>query len=229
MKILYLIPARGGSKGLKKKNILKLLDKPMINYTLDAVLPLLGNNDEVCVSTDNNEIKDVVEKNGIKVPFIRPSYLASDSATTKDVINHALEWYSNNNKLFDLVVLLQPTSPLRTSIHIKECLKLWNKDIDMIVSVKETDANPYYVLFEEDQNLFLKKSKEGSFTRRQDCPKVYEYNGAIYVISVDSLKHKDFNNFDRKKKYLMSKESSIDVDDFIDFNLAELMIKKLNV
>jgi len=229
MKILYLIPARGGSKGLKKKNILKLLDKPMINYTLDAVLPLLGNNDEVCVSTDNKEIKDVVEKNGIKVPFIRPNYLASDSATTKDVINHALEWYSNNNKLFDLVVLLQPTSPLRTSIHIKECLKLWNKDIDMIVSVKETDANPYYVLFEEDQNLFLKKSKEGSFTRRQDCPKVYEYNGAIYVISVDSLKHKDFNNFDRKKKYLMSKESSIDVDDFIDFNLAELMIKKLNV
>ena len=201
----------------------------MINYTLDAVLPLLGNNDEVCVSTDNKEIKDVVEKNGIKVPFIRPNYLASDSATTKDVINHALEWYSNNNKLFDLVVLLQPTSPLRTSIHIKECLKLWNKDIDMIVSVKETDANPYYVLFEEDQNLFLKKSKEGSFTRRQDCPKVYEYNGAIYVISVDSLKHKDFNNFDRKKKYLMSKESSIDVDDFIDFNLAELMIKKLNV
>ena len=229
MKILYLIPARGGSKGLKKKNILKLLDKPMINYTLDAVLPLLGNNDEVCVSTDSKEIKDVVEKNGIKVPFIRPNYLASDSATTKDVINHALEWYSNNNKLFDLVVLLQPTSPLRTSIHIKECLKLWNKDIDMIVSVKETDANPYYVLFEEDQNLFLKKSKEGSFTRRQDCPKVYEYNGAIYVISVDSLKHKDFNNFDRKKKYLMSKESSIDVDDFIDFNLAELMIKKLNV
>jgi CMP-N,N'-diacetyllegionaminic acid synthase len=229
MKILYLIPARGGSKGLKKKNILKLVDKPMINYTLDAVLPLLGNNDEVCVSTDNKEIKEVVEKNGIKVPFIRPNYLASDSATTKDVINHALEWYSNNNKLFDLVVLLQPTSPLRTSIHIKECLKLWNKDIDMIVSVKETDANPYYVLFEEDQNLFLKKSKEGSFTRRQDCPKVYEYNGAIYVISVDSLKHKDFNNFDRKKKYLMSKESSIDVDDFIDFNLAELMIKKLNI
>ena len=88
MKILYLIPARGGSKGLKKKNILKLVDKPMINYTLDAVLPLLANNDEVCVSTDNNEIKDVVEKNGIKVPFIRPSYLASDSATTKDVINH---------------------------------------------------------------------------------------------------------------------------------------------
>jgi len=225
MKILYLIPARGGSKGLRKKNILKLVDKPMINYTIDAVLPLIGINDEICVSTDNKEIIDVVEKNGVKVPFTRPNYLSSDTSNIKDVIDHALEWYSNHNKFFDIVVLLQPTSPLRSSVHIKESLKLWNKDIDMIVSVKETDANPYYILFEEDQNSFLKKSKEGSFTRRQDCPKVYEYNGAIYVISVESYKNKDFSAFDKVKKYLMNKESSVDVDDFIDFSLAELLIK----
>ena len=229
MKKLFLIPARGGSKGLRKKNILKLVDKPMINYTLEAVLPLLDKDDEICVSTDNKEIIDIVEKNGVKVPFIRPNYLASDTSTTEDVINHALKWYSNQNKFFEVVVLLQPTSPLRTSLHIKESLKLWSEDIDMIVSVKETDANPYYILFEEDQNSFLKKSKEGSFTRRQDCPKVYEYNGAIYVISVESYKNKDFSAFDKVKKYLMTKESSIDVDDLIDFSLAELLIKKLKL
>ena len=225
MKILYLIPARGGSKGLRKKNILDLAGKPLINYTVDSVLPLLKKNDEICVSTDSDEIKDIVEKNGVKVPFLRPNYLARDTSTTLDVINHAIDWYSKHNKFFDTLVLLQPTSPLRTSIHIKESLKLWSTEIDMIVSVKETDANPYYILFEEDKNLFLRKSKDGKFTRRQDCPKVYEYNGAIYVITIDSLKIKNFYNFDKIKKYLMLKESSIDIDDIVDFRLAELIIK----
>lgn len=226
MKILYLIPARGGSKGLNRKNILNLANKPMINYTLDAVLPLINDNDEICVSTDNKEIIDVVKKNGVEVPFTRPSYLATDTSTTNDVINHALEWYSKNKIFFDIVVLLQPTSPLRTTTHIKEALELWNNDIDMLVSVKETEANPYYILFEENQKSFLKKSKEGNFSRRQDCPKVYELNGAIYIISVESYKHKGLNSFDKVKKYLMNKESSIDVDDYVDFKLAEILIKK---
>tara|TARA_B100000927_G_scaffold213923_1_gene174338 strand:+ start:5415 stop:6104 length:690 start_codon:yes stop_codon:yes gene_type:complete len=227
MKILYLIPAREGSKGLSKKNILTLDGKPMINYTLDAVIPLKKDNDEICVSTDSEEIKNIVEKKGIKVPFKRPKHLASDTASSRDVINHAIKWYSLSNKFFDLVVLLQPTSPLRTLNHIKECISLWEQNIDMVVSVKETDANPYYVLFEENKDLFLKKSKKGNFTRRQDCPKVYEFNGAIYVIRVKSILHADFNDFNKIKKYLMNKESSIDVDDIIDFHLAEIMIKKL--
>lgn len=227
MKILYLIPARGGSKGLFRKNVLKLNHKPMINYTVDAALDLLTDNDEICVSTDDEEIRSVVEKNGIKIPFIRPAHLSNDEATTEEVVNHALKWYSNHDKFFDIVVLLQPTSPLRTSTHIKEALDLWHRNIDMVVSVKETDSNPYYVLFEEGEDSFLKKSKLGNFTRRQDCPVVYEYNGAIYVISVNSLENKSLMTFDRVKKYLMTKQTSIDVDDIIDFKLAEITIKLL--
>ena len=97
----------------------------------------------------------------------------------------------------------------------------------MIVSVKETDSNPYYVLFEEDRNFFLQKSKKGNFTRRQDCPMVYEFNGAIYIISIESLKNKSLNKFKKVKKYLMSKRSSIDIDDLIDFKLADLIIKEM--
>jgi len=225
MKILYLIPARRGSKRLAHKNILKLANKPMINYSIDAVLPLLKSNDELCVSTNDKEIIEVVEKNGISVPFIRPDYLSSDTTSTQEVVDHALQWYSNQGIHFDILVLLQPTSPLRTTINIQEALKLWNKEIDMIVSVKKTDANPYFVLFEEDQYGYLQKSKKGEYTRSQDCPKVYEYNGAIYIMSVNSIKN---NSFSRKIKYLMAKKNSIDIDDVIDFKLAELLIKEMN-
>ena len=131
MKILYLIPARRGSKRLAHKNILKLANKPMINYSIDAVLPLLKSNDELCVSTNDKEIIEVVEKNGISVPFIRPDYLSSDTTSTQEVVDHALQWYSNQGIHFDILVLLQPTSPLRTTINIQEALKLWN--INLVV------------------------------------------------------------------------------------------------
>jgi CMP-N,N'-diacetyllegionaminic acid synthase len=98
--------------------------------------------------------------------------------------------------------------------------------VDMVVSVKETDSNPYYVLFEEDRNEFLQKSKQGTFTRRQDCPKVYEYNGAVYVMSISTLKNNGIFNFNKKRKFTMSKESSVDVDDIIDFRLAEILMKE---
>lgn len=228
MKKLFLIPARGGSKGLPGKNILSLSGKPMIVYSIDAILPLLEPDDEICVSTDDQKIVDVVEKHGIKVPFLRPKILSNDTASSQQVIEHALEWYSNQGVFFDVLVLLQPTSPLRTTNHIQEALNKWSKDIDMIVSVKQTDSNPYYSLFEEDKNSFLQKSKEGKFTRRQDCPKVYEFNGAIYIISVKSLENKSLNEFNKVKKYLMSKKSSVDIDDIIDFKLADLIIKEMN-
>lgn len=227
MKKLFLIPARGGSKGLPGKNILPLAGKPMIIYTIDAVLPMLEPGDEICVSTDDQKIVDIVEKQGIKVPFLRPEILSNDTASSQQVIEHALEWYTNQRVFFDVLVLLQPTSPLRTTNHIQEAFKKWSKDIDMIVSVKETDSNPYYVLFEEDRNFFLQKSKKGNFTRRQDCPMVYEFNGAIYIISIESLKNKSLNKFKKVKKYLMSKRSSIDIDDTIDFKLADLIIKEM--
>lgn len=224
MKKLFLIPARGGSKGLPRKNILSLAGRPMIEYTLDATIGAMEEGDEVCVSTDDSEIIQVVENYGIKVPFVRPKELASDTAGSEEVIHHALDWYDEKGVDFDVVVLLQVTSPLRNANHIKEAIALWNDKIDMVVSVKETDANPYYVLFEENEEGFLEKSKKGNFTRRQDCPKVYEYNGAIYIFTPENIQKKRFNSFTKIQKFLMDNTSSLDVDDAIDFQLAGLFI-----
>lgn len=222
-KILYLIPARGGSKGLPKKNIKVLAGKPLIYYSINAALSLTTS-ENICVSTDSPEIKKVAEEFNIDVPFLRPDMLASDSATTEDVILHALDFYKRKGVSYDFVVLLQPTSPLRKSTHIKEALSLIKPGVELIVSVKETDSNPYYVLFEENNKGVLEKSKKGVFTRRQDCPVVYELNGAVYVISVKQLKKKGYQNL-KMLKFVMPKESSVDIDDEIDFKLAELLMK----
>ena len=224
MKKLFLIPARGGSKGLPRKNILPLAGKPMICYSIDAAREAMDPDDELCVSTDDLEIIEVVEDYGIDVPFERPAELASDAASSEQVITHAIQWYRVRGIEFDIIILLQPTSPLRNAIHIKEAINLWSNETDIVVSVKETDSNPYYVLFEEDEDGFLHKSKDGEFTRRQDCPKVYEINGAIYVMDAMTF-GKNINVVGKKiRKYLMEKIDSIDVDDQVDFDNAELIL-----
>ena len=225
MKKLFLIPARGGSKGLPRKNILPLAGKPMICHTIDAAKEVMDQGDVLCISTDDSEIINVLNKQGFEVPFVRPKELASDKASTDQVINHAIQWYKEKGISFDLVILLQPTSPLRTEKHITEALNLWNGDIDMVVSVKETEANPYYVLFEENDSGFLRKSKNGNFTRRQDCPKVYEYNGAIYLFSAKNFVNKGLAGFSKIKKSVMPKWNSIDIDDLTDFMIAEYLIR----
>lgn len=221
-KTLYIIPARGGSKGVPNKNIKILAGKPLIYYTIKAALEVADSSD-ICVSTDSIEIKKVAEDNGVFVPFLRPDSLATDFASSEDVILHALEFYKNIGVNYDYVVMLQPTSPLREGRHIKEAIYLIKEGVELIVSVKETDSNPYYVLFEEDNQGVLKKAKEGVFTRRQDCPIVYELNGAIYIIKVDKLLKKGYQNL-KKVKYLMSAEHSIDIDNLLDFKIAELII-----
>lgn len=221
MRILFLIPARGGSKGLPKKNIKVLKDKPLICYTIDAAKPLLNCNSEICISTDSQEIRDVVMEYGIDVPFLRPAEFSTDFASSEQVMQHALGFYSQNGKEFDLLILLQPTSPLRNTKHILEALNLFDSALDMVVSVKETKSNPYFNLFEEDKSGFLHRSKESSYTRRQDCPQIYEYNGAIYIINVKSLLYKGFGKLDKVKKYVMSEEDSIDIDTIRDFESIE--------
>lgn len=225
MKTLYLIPARGGSKGIPGKNIKPLAGKPLICYTIDAARGVAADED-ICVSTDSLEIKDIVEKHGLTVPFLRPYELSTDEASTEDVIKHALDFYRQKGLDYELVVLLQPTSPLRTGFHIREACKKFSGELDMLVSVCEAKANPYYVLFEEEENGFLFKSKDANFTRRQECPVVYELNGAIYIINLKSLKEKRIKNFNKIKKYEMERASSIDIDDEFDWLVAEILIFK---
>ena len=222
---LFIIPARGGSKGLPRKNILPINGKPMICYTIDAARGV-SNDSNICVSTDDLEIKQVVEDYGLNVPFLRPEELATDTAGTREVLLHAINFYQNTlNRQFLKICLLQPTSPLRTSQHISEAHRLWSNDLDMVVSVKESKANPYFNLFEEQENGFLKKSKEGNFTRRQDAPKVWEYNGAIYFINIQTLRNKPLAIFKKVLKYYMPDIDSVDIDTIIDWKLCESILR----
>lgn len=220
MKVLVVIPARGGSKGIPGKNIKLLNEKPLIQYTIEAAQKMFQNQ-QICVSTDSLEIKEVVESLGLKVPFLRPESLATDTSGTYEVLVHAVEYYESQGYNADVLVLLQATSPFRTEKHIDEALQLFYEDCDMVVSVKETKSNPYYILFEEEQNGYLKKSKEANFTRRQDCPKVWELNGAIYIINIASLKSQLMSEFTKIIKYEMDEYSSHDIDTPFDWQFAE--------
>tara|TARA_B100001769_G_C21966979_1_gene520228 strand:- start:46 stop:735 length:690 start_codon:yes stop_codon:yes gene_type:complete len=224
---LVIIPARGGSKGLPNKNIKILNGTPLINYTIEAARKVFEDY-QICVSTDSKKIKSVVEKTGLSVPFLRPIKIAKDNSSQREVVLHAIEYYENErNFKIDYIVLLQPTSPLRTSKDILNALKLYHKDLDMIVSVKETKSNPYFVLFEEDNKHYLKKIKESNFVTRQSCPKVWEFNGAIYIIKKKSILNNEIHNFSRVKKYVMDNYSSVDIDNILDFKIAEYILKTI--
>ena len=187
MKILVIIPARGGSKGIPHKNIKPLNGKPLIYYTIDEAREIVDD-DDICISTDDPEIINCVENYGLHVPFVRPEELATDTAGTYEVLLHALNFYEKQGRHYDVVLLLQNTSPFRKIEQIMEALKLYTPDVDMVVSVKECAANPYYCVFEEDNNGYLHVCKgDGNIFRRQDAPKVYEYNGAIYIINTEKL------------------------------------------
>jgi len=225
-KILAIIPARSGSKGLKDKNIKKLNGKPMIAYTIKAAQKS-GIFKDIIVSTDSKKYARIAEKFGAQIPFLRPDYLANDYASTNEVILHTLNEMKRKEKKYDYFMLLQPTSPLRTKENIKEAYQLLiKKKANAVISVCKTDHNPLLInTLDETLSLdnFLDEAKN---TRRQDMPDYYRINGAIYLSKVDYfINFKDFykeNSF----AYLMSKEKSVDVDDKIDFKLAEILIKE---
>jgi CMP-N,N'-diacetyllegionaminic acid synthase len=227
LKPLVVIPARGGSKGIPRKNIKLLQGKPLIQYSIEEAQKIFSD-EYIFISTDDREIKEVVEKSGLKIPILRPKELATDTSGTYEVLLHAINYYEKNKNYFpDVIVLLQPTSPFRNAKHIKEALNLFCSDCEMVVSVKETKSNPYYLLREENQDGWLVKSKDGNFTRRQDCPKVYELNGAIYVINVNSLKEKAPHEFTRVRKYEMDELSSHDIDSELDWKITEVLLDHL--
>lgn len=221
---LVLIPARGGSKGIPKKNIKLLKGRPLIYYTIDAAKELFAD-DQICVSTDSDEIANIVTSYPLAVPFIRPSVIASDSSGMYEVILHALSFFKDKGRYFDTVILLQPTTPLRTGQHIKEALSLYDSSCDMVASVKQSKANPYFTLREEDENGWLQQSKKSDFVRRQDCPPIYELNGAIYIMRVTSLKSTPPSHMKYVKKYVMDDFSSIDLDSPLDWSWLEFLIE----
>ena len=167
MELLYVIPARGGSKGIPHKNIKKLKGIPLIHYAIQQARSV-ATDENICITTDDPEIIAVSEQTGIKVPFTRPFDLATDSASMQEVLLHAVDFYERKGRIFDAIVLLQPTSPFRSTADIEKAITDYTPDIDMLMTVRKTDANPYYILFEEKDG-FLFKSKDGEFETRGSC------------------------------------------------------------
>ncbi|MCM1076509.1 MAG: acylneuraminate cytidylyltransferase family protein [Bacteroides sp.] len=221
---LFIIPARGGSKGIPRKNIKELCGKPLINYSIEVARSIAPDS-HIIVSTDDDEIREVAEATGLPVNYRRPESLGGDRTGSREVILDVMDWADNNGIEYDKVVLLQPTSPMRTVEDVTGCLKLYNDKTDMVVSVTEAACNPYYDCFETgaDGTLMISKG-DGHFTRRQDAPKAWQYNGAVYVINPDSIRKMALGEFPRRIPYEMPRSRSVDLDTPIDWMITETLM-----
>lgn len=225
MKNIAIIPARSGSKGLRDKNI-KLLDgKPLMAYTIEAA-KASGQFDVIHVSTDSERYAEIAGNYGADVPFLRDQDLAGDTANTWDVLRAVLRKYEDLGKKFDMVTLLQPTSPLRDAEDIKGACELFEKkNADSVVSVCMTEHSPL-LCNTLDGNLsmknFIDMEKVG---RRQGLPDYYRLNGAIYIQKVPLMMEGATLYGDKSYAYVMKKEKSVDIDDAFDFLMAEAVVK----
>lgn len=223
--VLVVIPARGGSKGIPGKNIKPLGGHPLLHYSIWLARRVVPDA-QILLSTDSPGIQSVAEETGLHVPFLRPPELATDAAGTYGVLLHSLDWAeAQHGRSFPLLLLLQPTSPFRQLQDLRRCFEAYRPGTELVVSVMESKANPYYTLFEEDAQGYLQQSKPGHYTRRQDCPPVYEYNGALYLIDTAALRQRPLHQFTRKRKVLMPEERSLDLDTPLDWQIAELLLQ----
>lgn len=219
---LAIIPARGGSKRLPRKNVLNLSGKPLIGWSIEAGLQSKYT-DKVIVTSDDDEILEIAHNFGSKT-IKRPNVLASDTATSFDAIKHTIE----NVDKYDYIILLQPTSPLRNSRHIDEAIELLiSKNAEAIVSVTEMDHNPLWSNpLPEDNSLKGFLRDEILNQRSQDLETYYRLNGAIYICKTEKLLNEgSFFIKDNIYAYIMDRESSVDIDNLLDFRFAELLIK----
>jgi len=220
---LAIIPARGGSKRLPRKNVLDLAGKPLIAWSIEAGLKSKYI-DKVVVTSDDDEILNIAIKLDVDT-IKRPAELASDTSTTFDTIKHTID----NIKIYDYIILLQPTSPLRTEKHINEAIELLeSKNAAAIISVCEAEHSPLWsntLLENNDMSNFLREEIKNK--RSQDLPTYYRINGAIYICKTSRLlKEKTFFIKDKIYSYLMKREVSIDIDELIDFKLVEVLVNE---
>lgn len=224
---LYIIPARGGSKGIPRKNIKKLCGRPLIHYSID-VARALADDSHIIVSTDDDEIREVAGMTGLKIDYRRPAYLGGDSVGSREVIIDAMDYADKKGIKYNKVVLLQPTSPMRTVDDVKGCLELFKPGVDIVVSVTEAACNPYYDCFETSPDGSLHVSKgDGKYTRRQDTPKAWQYNGAVYVINPASIRSMGLGEFPVRIPYEMPRSRSVDLDTPLDWHITEMLMHEL--
>lgn len=225
-KIAALITARGGSKGIPKKNIVKLCGKPLINWTVESAVKSKYI-DKIFLSTDSDEIINSVKKFPVEIPFKRPENLSTDKSTSTDVILHFIDWMKKKCNQFDTLLLLQPTSPFRKSVHIDNSIKKFiDSDSLSLISITENIKSPFLSRKINSKGFVEKLFDAKNEKRRQDIPLTYYINGAIYLTDVKNFeKYKTFQTT-KTLSYIMPYYSSIDIDEPVDLKIAELYFKE---
>ncbi len=228
---LGVIPARGGSKGIPKKNIREMNGKPLIAYTIEASNAAIekGVLNRCIVSTDSKEIADVSRIFGADVPFMRPEYLAGDTVKSVDVILNALSFLENQGEYYDAVVTLQPTSPLRTADNLIAGINMFDEcTSDSLIAVYEdVKANGFnYYRMGENYRGIAEHREHNIGIRRQEMKPMYVRNGALYISTIELLKNRRLIIGDAPLLYVMPKERSIDVDSMMDFEYIDFLMRK---
>ena len=229
-KIIGIIPARIGSKGLKFKNLKIINGKPLIYWPIQS---LKGSKyiDKVILNTDSQKIKDIGMKMRVEVPFLRPKYLASDSSKISDVIMHTLKYFERKKEFFDYILLLEPTSPLTTSNDVNQAIEILEKNknkADALVSVVENISNHPKFSVKLDKNHMLKSYGSKFYSvNRQKLDKVFSYSGNFYLSKVNTFTKKQTFYHKKTKAIISSKAKSFEVDDKIDFLIIERIMKYL--
>lgn len=226
MKKIAIIPARSGSKGLKDKNIKKLNGIPLMAYSIKAAK---NSNlfDEIMVSTDSEDYRQIAREFGAEVPFLRSMENSSDGSSSWDAVKEVLDYYSNQGSNFDIIFLLQPTSPLRDEFDILEAYKLYErKAAKFVVSVSEADV-PIQWVNKINSDSKIENFIEDKFYNkpRQELEKYYRINGGIYIIDREFLFKEEYYYTKDSYAYIMDRLKSVDIDDKIDFMLAEAIIR----
>ena len=229
MKILAIIPARSGSKGLKDKNIKALCGLPLCVYTIKAAIES-GVFDEIHFSTDSAEYADIARQYGAAVPFLRDKSLAEDTTSSWDVVKAVIKDYEAENRFFDSVMLLQPTVPFRSADDIRNAVALFNeKSANAVVSVTEPEHSPLWCApLGEDGHMRVFNERFQLLTARQKLEKYYSLNGAIYLADIKYLMSSQDIYEEKCYSYFMPRERSYDIDDQADFDWCEYWLSQKN-
>ena len=226
MKILGTICARGGSRGVKDKNIRDLVGKPLVAHTIEY-FKKWDKTDRIVCSTDSKRIAEVAKKYGAEIPCMRPRELARDNTFKLHVLQHIVKFCEKQDDTkYDIIVDLDPTAPLRKRSFLKEAFKKFiESEANNLYSVRKARKNPYFNMVELDKNGYAHLCKESNVVCRQEAAVVYEINASIYIYNRDFLLNTDTLHSDKTIIYEMPDIASIDIDSELDFNYVEYLIK----
>lgn len=226
-RVFGFIFARGGSKGLPRKNVLHLGDKPLLAHSID-IAKQVERLERIFVSTEDREIKQIAEKHGAEV-IDRPPELAEDHAAELDAWRHAVSYLRDKGEVFDVLLSLPATSPLRSVGDVNQCLDALDAETDVVLTVTPASRSPYFNMVSRSRDGACRIfSPSSGYTRRQDVPEAYDITTVAYAVKTEFLQNNTHLLDGKTKSVVIPKERAIDIDDYWDFKFAELIYREIN-